>query len=680
MSRMGGKTGRSNSSNNEQLRRILDLTRREADASAQPSDARLAAQRLSFYDWVRAGHFFADREPVDFETWRYLRPIYGALSQDPTGADFVIMKSAQGGASILALLYVTWLALRGRVQIAYFVPTQELARTMSTTRFIRLVRENAAIHQLMGDIGSPRARRGPDEGSAAIRHLGPSIIYFTHTTGRVSTESMPLDALAFDEVQEMSLADMQKAAERVAASPLGTILRISTANFPGADIHFFYELSDQREFHTSCRCSGGIVLADAWTPSGPTCIDRGSGATPGVPRTPFYVCPRCNEIITDPQDGLFVPHNEGADRIGFHFPQMLSPRVTPARILSKWDTRVSTQHFYNRVLGRPYVDPNSMPVTQAHLEAAQDHTLRWGPPDTRTTDGVFMGIDQMGGCNYVVIKARQRGRLVLVHLEVIEGNNPWKRCAELMHEYHVRTAAVENLPNFNEAHRFAQAFPGKVFIAHYQPLADDLVRWGDRMRDSVSDRRSQDEIRSEFTVAVDQYKMMSHSLAKWSNGEVKTPDARALSQWMRTPHGTLNVQICRDVFWVHLQKVALVTEPVEGREDERRYVSRVRKVGVDPHFAFANMLSDVALSRVVHTGFMLGAGPCESDDEPRKAVNPMMQQIHAAFPYMEDSPDPDFTCGTCTEYVPEEGRCGARLFRVKPEELACPFYVPELED
>jgi hypothetical protein len=160
-----------------------------------------------------------------------------------------------------------------------------------------------------------------------------------------------------------------------------------------------------------------------------------------------------------------------------------------------------------------------MPITLEHLEAAQDPELRWGPPERTTTDAVYMGIDQMGGENYIVL-----------HLGIIQSADPWRRCAELMRQYDIAVAVVEALPNFNEAHRFARAHDGRVFVAAYQEHQDDLVLWGDRLRDSQAVRYSADDVRSRWTASVDQFKMMSWSLARWKNGEVHSPDARALTQ------------------------------------------------------------------------------------------------------------------------------------------------------
>src|SRR4029450_2211314 len=99
----------------------------------------------------------------------------------------------------------------------------------------------------------------------------------------------------------------------------------------------------------------------------------------------------------------FAAQQPGVPRLGFHFGQMLSPRQTAAAILTRWHGRVDTQNFYTRVPGRPYTDPQTPPITQAILENAVDTTLRWGPLDATADEPTFMGVDQMGHDNRVLI-------------------------------------------------------------------------------------------------------------------------------------------------------------------------------------------------------------------------------------------------------------------------------------
>jgi hypothetical protein len=173
---------------------------------------------------------------------------------------------------------------------------------------------------------------------------------------------------------------------------------------------------------------------------------------------------------------------------------------------------------------------------------------------------------------------------------------------------------------------------------------------------------------------VDQFKMMSWSLARWKNGEVHTPDARALAQSYRSERGTQVVAICSDVFWPHLLGIALVTEPREGHEDERRYRTAVRKIGSDPHFAYANMLCDVGWVREGRRVEIWA--PDDVGSQPARPRDPYQEQIHAAFPEFFIEHNRDLCCGTCVNYVAEQGLCRYRNQLVKPQLPMCEAYIP----
>src|SRR3546814_1736979 len=126
-----------------------------------------------------------------------------------------------------------------------------------------------------------------------------------------------------------------------------------------------------------------------------------------------------------------------------------------------------------------------------------------------------MGIEQSGNFNVAIIKERlPDGLQAVVHLEDIytkqtkENPNvsPFDRCDELMDQYGVQCCVIESLPNYNDAKRFAQRHPGRVFLAGYGQLADDMLRWGDAPKLGVSERRTSEEERDRYTVTLDQYK------------------------------------------------------------------------------------------------------------------------------------------------------------------------------
>ena len=432
-------------------------------------------------------------------------------------ATLILRKCAQVGFTVLEILAAIYLALKfDPLKLGMFVPSSDLAQGKSSERFMPILRTvPEAYARLTQEVDGSR-QRSKGEGNVMIRRMGGSLFHFLWTSGRTTTESYPMDAIMFDEVQDMLIADMEKARERLSASEFKYTLMGSTANWPDADIDYWYKKGSQHRFHTHCPTCGVMEPLDDYFPAcirfDPTYPDRVTGA-PGDYR---YVC-RTGHWIDDPQAGEWVADNPDAVArkvVSIHFHQMLSPTISPREMYEDYTGADDMKNFYNRKLGKPYQDPTQIPVTLAHLNACAEEGMRRGLVWKKGGRGTFMGIDQMGAFNVVLIKERLAdGRQALAHAEFIYSSDPFARCDELMEQYGVVICVVEQLPNFNDALRFSNRHPGRVFLCDgYGELADDMIRWGDAPNEDVSERRTDEEDQTRYTVRIDQYKMMQVSL------------------------------------------------------------------------------------------------------------------------------------------------------------------------
>ena len=78
------------------------------------------------------------------------------------------------------------------------------------------------------------------------------LFLFLWTTGKVSTESRPMDVVTLDEVQEMTLDQIDKVRARTGDSVIALTLMLSTANMPDADNNYWYRLGTQETWMTRC--------------------------------------------------------------------------------------------------------------------------------------------------------------------------------------------------------------------------------------------------------------------------------------------------------------------------------------------------------------------------------------------------------------------------------------------
>lgn len=593
----------------------------------------------------------------------------------------VIMKCAQVGFTVMEMLATIYLGIKfGPATVGMFLPDAALADIKSSKRFMPVVRTIPEVHKLMTMDAQDGSGRKQGEGNVRVRQVGDAMFVFSWTSGRATTESIPMDILSFDEVQEMTLEQMEKTVERLSASPVRFTLMGSTANWPDSDIHHWYKRGSQHQFHTECPTCGEKKPLDDYFPE---CVKYDEEQE--IYR---YVCPN-GHWIDDTQRGEWIAGNPDADKPvdpklskndrplrirSIHFPQFLSPTISAGEIIFAYNTATDMKNFFNRKLGKPYLDPSQVPVTLEHLarcvESGRAANVVW---KTRANN-TFMGIDQMGNYNVHIIKERlPDGRQATIHVEETYDADPFARSSELMHQYGVQCCVVEINPNYNDAKKFAHRHPGKVFICNsFGSVADGMIQWGDTPRQTSSDRRTDEESQDRYTLRMDQFKCMQVSMSRFTTDVPSCvfPEPQELIQEVIEKGQRQMVAVLPRVFH-HFTKTALVAE----RDDEtNQYKRSVKKVGIDPHFSYANMLCDVAWARAHGTStFILPDIGKQKEGylDPREIGVP--EELLAAMEQMEVSRDE--TCARCASFDEVSGVCGETGYRVRAADPGCWAFI-----
>jgi len=599
----------------------------------------------------------------------------------------VLMKCAQVGFTVMEMLAAIYMGIKfgedlGQCTVGMFLPDQRLAGIKSSLRFLGAVRSVPEVHALMTQDATDGSGRKSGEGNVGLRQIAKAVFLFAWTSGRATTESMPMDILSFDEVQEMTIEQIEKTLERLSASRIRSVIMGSTANWPEADIHHWYMLGTQHEFHSKCPTCGTMKpLADYF----PECIRYDKERD-----TYRYVCPD-GHWLRDPQEGEWIakhperdtgarsdlPKNERRLRIrSIHFPQFLSPTISAEEILTAYNTATDMKNFFNRKLGKPYLDPSQVPVTLEHLANCVEVGKRLGVQWKSRASGCYMGIDQMGNFNVHVIKERlPDGRQAVVHVEETYSADPFGRSSELMELYGVSVCVVEINPNYNDAKKFAARHPGRVFICDsFGSLKEDMVVWGDAPRLNTSDRRTDEDARDRYTLRMDQYKCMQVSMARFTAKDPMCvfPDPQGLVQEV-IEKGQRQLMAVLPRTFFHFTKTALVAEK---DEETNQYKRSVKKVGIDPHFSYANMLCDVAWARSHGTAtFIIPQGGSVQQELRDKAADMGMHGLPTNVAGMLEAL-PDGVCGRCTARNPVTGMCEDRQLIVGERDVSCVLFVP----
>lgn len=636
-------------------------------------------EEMTFRQWcdsLATKGLKVDGKPFSLNNRPALIPIYDAIPttrEEAKGLTLVIEKATQLGLTIWEVLASIYMAVKWEpVSIGMFMPAQATAIHKSEHRFMRIVRSAPELYKLLTngrDVEGKSVKIG--EGNVLTRRVGESLLLFLWTTGKVTTESIPMDVVTLDEVQEMTLDQIDKVQARTGDSEIQFSLLLSTANMPDQDIDYWYKLGNQQVWHTGCpHCK---ALSDLSDPAGVfpnRSIGYNTGEAEGVELHEYYWrCPECGGVIDDPQIGAYLIQNHGANpKIkSFMLPRTISPRLTP-RGMIEWWSRAKTgdqkKSFYNRTLARPYIDAEQLPVTMAHCLAAAEEGMRQGLKWETSGRDTYMGIDQMGSFNAVIIKRRMpNGQQAVIHVEAIFDADPFEKCSVLMGRYGVAICVVEQLPNVNDARRFANRHKGRVFLAGYANLRDDMMIWGDDL--SNSDRKTVDEDRSRYSVTLQQYKCMQTSLFRIRDKYCLFPDPDALEQDVIDNGQKKRILLLRDWVFLHFTKTALV---VEQDEDERRPRGKVLKIGIDPHYAFANMLCDVAWARNHGSSMMIlpDVGPGTAAATTPESVTALIQQAREAAIIG--------TCGACVSF--NGGMCSENYgMQVGAADPACSMFI-----
>ena len=646
----------------------------------------------TFLEWcerLEQGGLKVDGHPFtlsDRPAMRFIYSLIPSTAEEAFGRTDVVMKCTQVGFTVSECIAMIYLSIKfAPAKIGMFMPSQTLASAKSSERFMPMVRTIPEVYKLMTDKQSSGTKGG--EGNILIRNLADSRFHFLWTSGKTTTESNPMDVVSFDEVQEMTIADMEKTRERMSASRIRYTFMGSTANWPDSDIHWWYKRGTQHQFHTRCpHCGNGQVMDEhfpaciGYDPEYPKKVQR-----PGAPvmlGEYRYKCCSCNGWIDDAQIGEWIPKNPDADIRSVHFPQFLSPTISPREMIESYHNADDMKNYYNRKLGKPYTDPTQVPVNMEMLNKCAAAGMAAGLVWKTRAKGTFMGIDQMGNFNVAIIKERlPDGRQATIHLEYIytaptpadPEASPFDRCDELMAQYGVQCCVIETLPNYNDAKRFANRHPGRVFLAGYGNMDGEMLAWGDANKLGSSDRRTSDEERDRWTVRLDQYKCMQVSMKRFQNTACLFPDPESLVQEVIEKGERKLSAVCKELAFFHFTRTALIAEK---DEEEKKYKRRVVKVGIDPHTSYANMLCDVAWARAHGTStFILpdvGAPVVSPVATADIGIPSIVAETFAEVQRIQYAGD---VCGACINRDEDTDHCREICMRVKPSDPGCDMFV-----
>ncbi len=404
----------------------------------------------------------------------------------------VIMKSAQVGISEYLVMLALYVADSKEKTVLYLFPTrghigdfvrQRVDPIIDDSEYLkarvqgRNVWQNKALKQQSASVAN-----------IGLKRIGRGFLFFRGTKSRNDLISVPGDLLIEDELDEMAVENLPLAEERLAASDLKWIRRVSTPWFPGGPIDRSFESSDGRRWHIKCGSCGHWQWLD-WYRHVVKESDEGVTGTAYVPRDPSIsldkskglggemwreaeksllhdlrpICERCDGPVNRLARGRWVPAFPGRSVVGWHVSRLHSTRKTIASLYHDFMKSQSSINelavFHRMALGVPY-DVAGDGLTKATLESiAQDYD-----PDKVKGEFTTAGID-VGSKLNIQISRYVDGRRTIIYKNAVQSFN---RIKDIIDLYQVSVAVVDSLPETREVKRFRDAEPhGRVYLASF---------------------------------------------------------------------------------------------------------------------------------------------------------------------------------------------------------------------
>lgn len=492
-------------------------------------------------------------EPLDFEEHPFLVDIY-----EDDSKEIVVQKAAQTGLTTYGINKSLWFADTHNISIIYTFPTSGDVSEFSRARVNPIIQSSPYL------IG-----RTENVDAVELKQIGESFIYFRGTWSERQAISIDADMLIHDETDRSKPEVISMYRERLSHSKYKYVVHLSNPSIPEYGINALYNRSDRKKWFVKCSHCGKEQILKY-----PDSIKEGRIGHDEI----YYRCLFCDGEITDNdrKNGKWIKTNPESKISGYHITQMMAPWISAEEIIVKRENEKWLQTFYNFVLGEPYAGEN-VPIKR--LDLLECIQAGYEMPDS-SLKGTYMGVDQ-GDRLHITIWRKEGDDKRLVYFGVKED---FEDLPDLMVKYRVVSCVIDAMPNKHSARRFANQFPGKVWLCYYNDNQKEKIVW------------KEDRDKREWRVVAHRTETLDTLADEVQSKRVVLPK---LNQDLET-------------FMRHL--CALAKEKID--KPDGTYVFNYMATGED-HFAHASNYGMIALSRAT------AGSLAEIDNKPKERDKPI---------------------------------------------------------
>lgn len=379
--------------------------------------------------------------PYSLDGYEYLQGPMDCLS-----SRIVIMKAAQVGATVMAMLRTMWYLEHQQRSCMYLFPTHRTADRFRRGRFSVMVQRSPYFQGLVEATGAPGHMR-----------VGVAQFYCHGARSRAELMSAPVSYLTLDERDELYRAAgmegtpwsaVDLARQRLAGQRDSWELSLSTPTIPGYGIAAEYARAAPHDYLVPCPLCDKLTTI-TW-PEGILGLEGNSAQA-------AFGCPQCRRPWTDSarrhaiQSGSWVGHSSPGQATGFHLTQLLSPVAQAPKLAQQWQHAqgdpAAMQVFHNAVLGLPYLAEGArleMHIIEQAIARSNGSVMATSAQHTAA------GIDVGPHFLHVVILQATAGLCNIRWAGVVLG---FDELRQVLHTYGVASYVVDAQPETHEARR-----------------------------------------------------------------------------------------------------------------------------------------------------------------------------------------------------------------------------------
>jgi hypothetical protein len=379
--------------------------------------------------WVLDNRFINENQkPFEFDRHRYMLQPYSDSSPDQ-----VIMKSAQVGWSVLAIIKTVHAANFLKLNVIYVLPTRNVVHDFVMPKVNPLIRRNQVMDEMV---------KGSD--STSLKQVGDRWVYFRGSFHEGEAISTTADLIVADEYDRSDQGVLSVYQSRLQASDYGWFWRFSNPSIPGFGVHELYQDSDQMHWMVTCHwCQHQHFMG----------FERDDFQQNHYvdPERVIYACGACHKEISTPdrKNGEWMAKYPNRERRGYWLSQMMVPWVSAKKILEQQKS-MSIEVFHNFVLGLPYQASEFM----LNQEAFKRATI----PGLAAKTDVVIGCDSGKEKHYVI--GNRDG--IFNYGKTLD----WDDVERLINMFDA-TCVIDALPDFTIPEQLARKYPGQVFVHYY---------------------------------------------------------------------------------------------------------------------------------------------------------------------------------------------------------------------